>query len=77
MKKPISAPVYSARIGRRWQITLPKGVAETRIGQRLYWHVDVGRVIASVKPGRFLAPKYVTTRLRRCVTVRRPAWRQG
>ena len=75
MKKPKSHPVYSARIGRRWQITLPRGISEARIGQRLYWHVDVRRVIASMKPGRFQAPKYVTTRVKRGVTVRRPDWR--
>ena len=75
MKKLRSNPVYSARIGRRWQVTLPIGVSDARIGQRLYWHVDVGRVIASVKPGRFLAPKYVTTRVKRGVVVRRPARR--
>lgn len=75
MKKSRPDPAYSALIGRRWQVTLPKGVSDVRIGQRLYWHVDATRVIASLKPGKFRAPRYVTTRVKRGVAVRRPAWR--
>jgi hypothetical protein len=65
-----------AHIKRGYRVPLPPGLVGWPIGRRVYWRTEAGEVIVELKPRRFLPPRYISSRISKCVFVKRPSWRE-
>lgn len=74
-RKPVKS--ISVHIKRGFRVPLPRGLVDWPIGRRVYWRADDGKVVIELRPRSFSPPRYISSRIRRAVFVKRPSWRMG
>lgn len=62
-------------VKRGYRVPLPSGLVDWPVGRRVYWRSEAGEVIVELRPRCFHPPRYITSRIRKSVFVKRPSWR--
>lgn len=69
-------PAISVRIGRTGTVALPPGLCPFGLGARVFWRRCGESIIVEIRPRNFAPPRYLTSRVRRAVFVKRPPRRR-